>query len=66
MEHQWFWGLLLHTEVVPFGTRQATSSRAGAKPGNTEHHNDVRVGETSATRVLANAWCLAKLKVDFQ
>jgi hypothetical protein len=34
------------TMVAPFGTRQATSSPAGAKPGNTAHQVDTRVGDT--------------------
>jgi len=36
------------TKGAPFGTRQATSSPAGAKPGNTGNHVDTRVGDTSA------------------
>jgi hypothetical protein len=46
------------TMVAPFGTRQATSSPAGAKPGNTEHHVDTRIGGTRAMRSLAKQFYL--------
>jgi hypothetical protein len=44
------------TTVAPSGTRQATSSPAGAKPGNTENHVDTRVGDISAMRSPASAF----------
>ncbi len=48
--------------VAPFGTRQATSSPAGAKPGNTGHHVDRKVGSTSAMGSPASAFLLANPK----
>jgi len=46
------------------GTRQATSSPAGAKPGNTGNHVDTRVGYKSAMCSPANVFLLANLKMD--
>jgi len=50
---QWFWNLLLHAKVALFEThqvivalfrtRQATSSVAGVKIGNTENYDDVKI-----------------------
>jgi hypothetical protein len=37
------------TKVAPFGTRQATSSAAGPKPGSTNNHLNITVGSTEKT-----------------
>jgi len=62
------WSALLKLAAVPFNEarrgvngfgpfcRNKRASPAGAKPGNTENHCDARIGETSATRFLANAY----------
>jgi hypothetical protein len=41
-------------------------SPAGAKPGNTKHHVDTRIGYTRARHSPASAWLLANPKMDFQ
>jgi hypothetical protein len=55
----WFWLLFLHTTVslfetnqtigAPFGTHQATSSFAGAKPGIINNHLNIPLGSTEKT-----------------
>jgi hypothetical protein len=52
--------------VIGFGAfcRNKRASPAGAKPGNTEHHLDTRVGDTRARRSPASACLLATPKMD--
>ncbi len=52
--------------VTGFGAfcRNKRASPAGAKPGNTEHHVDTRVGDTCARRSPASACLPATPKMD--
>ncbi len=52
--------------VIGFGAfcRNKRASPAGAKPGNTEHHQDTGVGDTPARRLPASACLLATPKMD--
>ena len=52
------------TKVAPFGTHQAKSSPAVAKPGNTENHVDTRVGNLRALCSPRNAFLMANPKMD--
>ena len=52
------------TKGAPFGTRQATSSPAGAKPGNTENSVYTIIGGTSAICSTAKTFSRAKPKID--
>ena len=45
--------------------RNKRASPAGAKPGNTEHHVDTRVGDTRAMRSPASAFLLANPQDGF-
>jgi len=53
------------TTVAPFGTRQGATSLAGANPGFTENHIDLRVGDTRAMGSPVSAFSTGKTQDEF-